>query len=215
MLFTVEGLLVGGFQILERSSLWGRIGYVSKGPVILPGRMPLAQYALEILQKVARRERLWALIVQLPDLCEEMLLKLAADAFMLNVLTGVNEATWVNDLGGNFEAVEQRMRRPTRQSIRQAKKRNVSIREGGRADLSTFFELMLSTCRRQRVKPNPPNERTLLALWDAAWPTGSIRLTFAEHEGQTLGGVDLYSLWSNGFLLQERLGLLGSTTPSE
>jgi len=33
------------------------------------------------------------------------------------------------------------------------------------------------------------NERTLLALWDAAWPTGSIRLTFAEHEGRTLGGL--------------------------
>ncbi len=189
VLFTVEGLLVGGFQILEKSSLWGRIGYVSKGPVILPGRMPLAQYVLEILQKVARGKRLGALIVQLPDLCEEMLLKLAADAFMFNVLTGVNEATWVNDLGGNFEVIEQRMRRPTRQSIRQAKKRNVSIREGGRADLQAFFKLMLSTCRRQRVRPNPSNERTLLALWDAAWPTGCIRLTFAEHEGRTVGGL--------------------------
>ena len=45
VLFTVEDVLVGGFQLLERSSLWGRIGYVSKGPVILADRMPLAQYA--------------------------------------------------------------------------------------------------------------------------------------------------------------------------
>ena len=96
-----------------------------------------------MLQEIARREKLWALIVQPPDMCEQMPTKLAVGAFMLNVLTGVNEATWVNDLHGSFEAIEQRMRRSTRQSIRQAKKRNVNIREGGRADIGTFFQLML------------------------------------------------------------------------
>lgn len=204
VMFTSEDV-VGGFQLLERSSWWGKIGYVTKGPVIVPERSLLMRYASETLRKVAEIEGLRALVAQAPDLCQPMQDSLAADGFKPDVLTSVNGATWVTELSGDFEAIEQRMRKSTRKQIREAKKRGVTIREGGREEISTFFQLMLSTCRRQGVKPNPVDEGTMLALWDAASPTRGIRLTLAECSGQTLAGLvcilfgSTASFWKKGW----------------
>jgi len=68
---------------------------------------------------------------------------------------------------------------------------------------------MLSTCRRQRVTPNPSDVRTILALWDAARPAGLVRLTFAEWEGKPLAGqVDIcfgqtVTQWKKGWSSSE------------
>lgn len=206
VLFTLEDTIIGGFQMLERPSWWGKIGYVSKGPVILPDSSLLLRYASETLRKVAEIEGLRALVTQPPDLCQPMQDSLAADGFMLDVLTSVNEATWVIDLTVDFETIERWMSKSARKQVRQAKKRGVSIREAKRDEISTFFQLMLSTCRRQGVEPNPADERTILALWDAASPTQSIRLTFAECAGQILGGLVCIlfgrtaSFWKKGWI---------------
>jgi len=188
VVLTLEDEIVGGFQILRRPYWWGGIGYLSKGPVVLPQPPETADYATEVLRKVSRRERLRALVVQPPDLCEQMPSRLAGGGFELDVLGEVNSATWIVDLRNGFEAVEQRMTKDARRRARQAVNRGVSIREGGRLDLETFFELMLSTCKRQRVDPNPPDVQHLFALWDAAHPAGCIRLFFAEYEGKPLTG---------------------------
>ena len=87
--------------------------------------------------------------------------------------------------------------------------RGVSIREGGRQDLDSFFELMLSTCRRQRVDPNPPDVRHLLALWDAVQSAGCIRLFFTEYDGKPLTGQiciafgNTVVLWKKGWTCTE------------
>src|ERR1019366_2785129 len=151
----VEDEIVAGFQILWQSSWRGRTGYVSKGPVVLPGYSGLAEYATALLQKLSREERLRALVVQPPDLCVQMSEALACNGFMQEMSAKVNDATWILDLGDGFDAVEQRMSAVKRRVARQAVKLGVSIREGDRRDLGPFFELMLSTCRRQGVEPNP------------------------------------------------------------
>lgn len=189
VLVTVEDEIVAGFQILWRSSWRGRLAYVSKGPVVLPGHCGLAEYATALLQKVAREEGFRALVVQPPDLCLQTSDSLASKGFMLDVLASVNDATWIIDLRDGFEAVSQRMHKETRQKAKQAINRGVAIREGGREDLETFFDLMLSTCRRQKVAPNPADVQQLLALWDAAQPGGCLRLFFAEYDGRPLTGV--------------------------
>jgi len=209
VVLTVDGEMVGGFQILWRQSWRGRIGYVSGGPVVLPGHPGLAEYATELLQKVARRERLRALAVQPPGLCKQMSARLAGSGFLLEVSADVNEATCVVDLRDGFEAVERRMSRETRRCAKLAVNRGVTIREGGRDDLQTFFELMLSTCRRQGAEPNPANVRYFLALWDAARPGGCVRLFFATYENQPLAGYvciifgQTVSLWKKGWTSTE------------
>ena len=188
VLVTVEGEILAGFQILWRSS-WGlRMGYLSKGPVVVPGHPGLADLTTALLRKTVRGEGLWALVAQPPDACLQMSGTLAVNGFMPNMLGRVNDATWIVDLRGGFEAVERRMGRTTRRNVRQAVSRGLKIREGGRQDVESFFELMLSTCRRQGIEPNPPDARHLLSLWDAAHPAGSIRLFFFEQEGKLLAG---------------------------
>jgi hypothetical protein len=188
VLITLEGKFAGGFQLLGQSSWPGRIGYVSKGPVILPGRPALEEYAIHLLREVAGREGLRALVVQPPDLCAEMSSKLESNGFMPNFLTKVNCATWIVGLKEGFEALEKNMSHTTRNLVRRAVKMGLTIREGGRQDLVTFFDLMLVSCRHQGVKPNPPELKHLLSLWDALFPSGCVRLYFAEYEGKPLSG---------------------------
>jgi hypothetical protein len=209
VVLTVDGEIVGGFQILWHRSWRGRIGYVSKGPVVLLGYPGLAEYATELLQKLARRERLRALVIQPPDLCRQMSARLAGSGFLLDVLGGVNEATWIIDLRNGFEAVERGMGKETRAKARRAAGRGLRIREGGKQDLGTFFDLMRSTCRRQGVRPNPSDVRSLLALWDAAHLTACARLFFADYEGIPIAGHicvvfgHTVTFWKRGWNLTE------------
>jgi lipid II:glycine glycyltransferase (peptidoglycan interpeptide bridge formation enzyme) len=93
------------------------------------------------------------------------------------------------DVRDGLPTVEARMRRTTRNEIRQARRAGVTVREGGRDDLGLFFELMTATCRRQKVVPNPASEPVLRAMWDAFASQALIRLTFAEHAGTALAGA--------------------------
>lgn len=216
VVLTLDGDIVGGFQILRLFRWWGSIGYISKGPVASAKHPELADYTVELLRKVSRGERLRALVVQPPDFCEQMGPRLRGSGFMPGPPIDVSRATWVFDLRAGFEPVEQRMARQTRRKVRQAVAKGVSIREGGRQDLESFFNLMLTTCRRQSVLPNPPDVRHLLALWDAASPLGCIRLLLADYGGKPLSGLiciafgKTFSLWKRGWN-----GMEGSRHPNE
>jgi peptidoglycan pentaglycine glycine transferase (the first glycine) len=188
VLLTLDGVTAGGFQLLWRSSFWGKIAYVSKGPVVLPNCSDIGYYALDLLKDLARRERLRALVMQPPDACRILPTIMASAGLELGTVAGVIDATWTVDVTGGFEAVTRRMRTEARKNARQALERGVTVREGRRQDLQMFFELMLSTCRRQKVSPNPSDARQLFALWDAA-PQGCVRLTFADYESKPLAAI--------------------------
>jgi hypothetical protein len=205
LVMTLDEEIVGGFQILWRPTWRGRTAYVSKGPVVLPGYPGLAEYAIELLRKLAAKERFRALVVQPPDLCEQTSSLLSLSGFDLDFLTGVNDATWIIDLEKGVKTVEQGMSKTTRRDIREAGNHGIRIREGGRDDIGTFFELMLSTCRRQKTAPNPADERTIFALWDVAPSNPNIRITLAEYQGKPLAGLACIlfghtaSIWKKGW----------------
>ena len=188
VVFTIENVIVGGFQLLKRSSWWGKIGYVSKGPVLWPDCPALSLYVIAILCKVVRREGLWALVIQPPNQCVQMSARLSAAGFLPNVLIDIIEATWIVDLRGGFEEVEKRMRKTARNQVRQAVKKGLTYREGEKEELGTFFDLMLATCRRQGVEPQPSDVRSFLALWDASREAGCARLSFVEYKGKPIAG---------------------------
>lgn len=205
-----EGRLMGGFQLLWRSSRFGRIGYVSKGPVLesLESRddaQLLDGCAAGLLKEVARRKKLRALIVQPPDSCDEMSEPLRLAGLLPGVPMGVNDATWIVDVSDGFAAVERRMDRAFRKCLDRARRGNLRVREGERADLTSFYELMLASCRRQNTDPNPSELRHLVALWDAAHPRGAIRLHVVEgDEGPVAGQLDVLfgktvTFWKKGW----------------
>ncbi len=216
VVLTLEDEIVGGFQILRRLRWWGGIGYISKGPVIAADHPEMADYATELLRKVSRRQRLRALLVQPPDFCQQMEASLGNGGFVFGAPVDVIRSTLIFDLRDGVEAVELRIARQTRRKARQAVARGVHIREGSRQDIEAFFHLMLCSCRRQGVDPKPSEVKDLFALWDAARPSGCVRLIFAEYEGNPLAGMicitfgKTLTMWRRGWN-----GMEGERHPNE
>ncbi len=204
-LLVADGVLVGGFQILARQTRFGRIGYVSKGPVAAPQAAPVAECILPMLQTVARQHRLRALVVQAPDQTTFAPSFFAQCGFVQNHLVNVASATLLIDTDCPFDQVLARLRRTTRLEIKRGQKRGIKVRQATEADLGTFFDLMLESCRRQGSSPSPSSVDGLRRIWAAFQQGNRIRLTLAEFDGTPIAGGlflcfgDRVTFWKKGW----------------
>jgi hypothetical protein len=204
-ILNVDGRISGGFQILTRQLRFGKIGYVSKGPVITHEEPALSEFLGEQLVAVTKKNRLRALIVQPPDESELNGTFLARHHFVPNHLISVVSATLLLDLSGGMADIEKRIRKNSLTKVRQARRRGVTIREGGEKDVDIFFSLMVSTCQRQRTQPVPSTPSSLMAIWRAFHPNGGLRLTLAECEGEPVAGMLCFrfgqrvTMWKKGW----------------
>jgi hypothetical protein len=207
-ILTREGRIIGGFQALTRKSSRGIIGYVSKGPVLLPEYSALTAYTVQLLREFADREKLQALVVQPPDLGDSELSVLDKD--FLPFLRKVQDATWLIDVSGDYEKVRKGFNKTTRSHLRKAGEYGFTAREAGRDELDTFFHLMRGTCERHGVIPNPPSVDHLYAIWDASHSESCVRLFFVEHEGKPIAGElclgfgKTLTLWKTGWNGEEK-----------
>lgn len=207
VLFYEKDTIVGGFQILSRSKRpIGRIGYVSKGPVILPSKEGLLPYMIDSLRKVVASRNIKILILHPPRLNAEALAVLADSGFMPNPIKDlVQNATVMIDLGKDEAALLASMKRQKKQNIKKAYDSGVTIREGSLEDLNAFFLLMQETCKRQGVAPNPPHLQSFVHMWNVFQPTGQIKLFFACYKGEDISGVlaipfgQTVNLWKFGW----------------
>lgn len=175
--------ICGGFQVLFRQTRFGRIGYISKGPVIseeTPGTIDLL---LDAVKASAQQLQLRAVVLQAPDVSRINSAVPANHEFLSNYLVSVNRATLLVDLSLGMEAIGRHIRRSTWLEVKKAQRRGVTIREGGEQDIPAFFRLMLATCKRQNARPSPATPEALLALWKAFHPH-KVRLTLAEFENE-------------------------------
>ncbi len=89
----------------------------------------------------------------------------------------------------NLEKTEQElligMKPKTRYNINLAQRKGVTIREGGQADLLSFWQLLLATASRNRFKLHPQNY--YLRMWESLSPK-YLKLLLAEYQGQLLAG---------------------------
>lgn len=177
----------GGFQLLWKRSRVGRIGYVSKGPVLPDETEQAVQAALERVADAARGARLAAIVLQPPDDSAISSGRLARGGYVAEPLQNVIRATGVISLDGGADGALGRMSRTARQDWRTARRQGLNLRSGSRQDLGIFFSLMCESCRRQRAAPNPSRLELLEALWDA-FP-GKVGLSFVEHEGRSRAGL--------------------------
>jgi len=141
-LFTDDGRILGGFQILCKKSRFGRIGYVPKGPVLPEGGPAGYERAIDRMVRAAHEHDLRALIAQPPDDCSEASGILKQKGFIGSHLLNVIDSTLVIPLDSDFNNVLRRMNRETRRRIRQSQETNLSLREGEKEELSVFFDLM-------------------------------------------------------------------------
>ena len=198
--------IIAGFQLLWRPTRFGRIGYVSRGPVAADETRETVDRLVELLIESVRRLRLAAMVVHPPARSQHTASRFPPDRFAPNRLLGIITATLFLDVSSGMEAVEAQMSQNTRKHIRQAARKGITVREGSQEDIGTFFRLMFETCRRQNVRPNPPTESAMRALWEAWRGSGGCRLTIAEYKRQPISGLlcmrwgDVLTLWKKGSL---------------
>jgi len=201
--FERAGQIQGGFQILHRKTRFGRMGYVSKGPVLADEDPDLQTQTLRVMQDTARKHGLRALIVQAPDQTRLTPGQFRGLGFLPNHLVNVVTSTLLIDVSCTMEEILARLRRTTMLELKRARKRGIKIREGERGDLGTFFDLMVETCKRQETSPSPASVATFQQLWDAFG--GRLRLTLAEFEEQPVAGTvclcfgDRVTFWKKGW----------------
>jgi len=196
IVLTMEDHIIGGFQILWKTTRMGRIGYVSKGPVLAEDDPELATFIVKLVQSQASRLRLRALIVQAPDF-GDLIARFLPQAGFLGMLPGkIINASCMLDLTQTSGNLEAGFSSSTRRDSRLAAKAGVIVREGTAAEISIFHELMAATCARQGVSPNPPSAEATAALWNSMSQGGHARLTFAVYRDEIISG-NLSILYGN------------------
>ena len=201
----VEGKIVGGFQLLWRRTRLGRVGYVSKGPVLEAEDPGLAASLAQLLRKAVTRLRCLAVIIQPPDFSKVFEQCLVGTDYDRNRLIGVIDATLLVDLRTGLVEATKRLHKSTRRNVRLGAQRGLSLVDGDESHLPEFFRLMCITCERQKTKPNPRSLEHLQAIWAAFAPSQRIRLSFARWQQELVAGqVSLlfgsrWTLWKRGW----------------
>jgi hypothetical protein len=198
------GRIAGGAQILWRQTRGGRIGYVSKGPVVSePTAMMSAALAGE-LTRMARQNRLTALIVQPPSSDHGADAILRSSRFSQTPLVDTITASLQVDVSAGVTSIEAAMNKTSRNQIRQARRKKIAICRGGEEDIDDFFRLMCSTAERIGVRPNPSSAEALRELYRAMGGGGRCRITFAEIDNRRMAGLfcirfkDIVYVWKKG-----------------
>ena len=205
--FSEKEMIIGGFQILARSKeFYGRIGYVSKGPVLGPQVLNRLPDIIGTMKKTARAYRIDALLVHPPDVYPEISRALEDHGFMPNMVKNlIQNATVVIDVEKDDDALFASVKRQKRQNIKRARDSGVTVREGSFEDLRSFHAFMLETCKRLGVAPNPSRIESLLLMWKIFQPAGKIRLFFAHYRGEDIAGIiaipfgNTVNLWKFGW----------------
>lgn len=203
ILLEPKQLEAGGLQLLWKSTRIGRIGYVSKGPVLAQEDQDSINLSLDALSTKARSLRLRALILQPPDQSQISAEDLGRHHFSDHSVPSVIHSTATIPLGGDRESVLARMSRQVRWEVRAALKRGAIVRRGDRADLPRFFELMCESSRRQNSSPNPSRLESLEVLWDRFG--SNVFLAFTRVADQNVAGLLMIAhgtrltIWKKGW----------------
>jgi hypothetical protein len=189
VLIEQEGRIFGGFQILWRRTRLGRIGYVSKGPVLASEEPKQVAFTVDLLSALVRLHHYRAIIVQPPDESRLLSTELLSRGFEPDHFMNVISATCMVDLSGPTGEWEKNLGRSKKVEIRQASRRGLTVRQGGDADIPKFFELMSATCVRQHVRPNPGSLEALRCLVQPFHATSEVSLSFAEYQKEAIACV--------------------------
>jgi peptidoglycan pentaglycine glycine transferase (the first glycine) len=180
--------IVGGTQILARRlPVWGRIGYISKGPVVTAGREDVMVALFAHLDKVARAYSIILLNIQ-PPVDEPFYMRPLHDfGFQQSDYYVVPPTTVLIDLAPAADDILAQMKKDGRYNVRRALREGVIIREGDEEDVQIFYELTKMTGDR---KDFPYYS---LEYYQEAWrlfaPRGMSKLYLAFYQDEPLAGI--------------------------
>ncbi|MDA7884869.1 aminoacyltransferase [bacterium] len=174
--------IVGGAQILIRNiRYFGNIGYIPKGPVYQQDNPQIANSLIQQLKKMAKAERINGLIVQPfePGIITETLLN---HGFRNCPIETSPTATVILDIQNELDDILAKMSKGMRNKIRRGQTRGIQCRQGEKADLPAFHQLLAQTARRRGFSIFDLDY--FEHMWDIFSPTESMQLFIAEYQGE-------------------------------
>jgi len=138
-----NGEIVGGAQMLLRPlTVFGMVGYVSKGPVIACDDPKVQEFVLDQMDRVSRQEHILFLKVQPPYGADGVAQRLTERGALPSNIGVVSRATARVDIRPDPEDMLARMTRSRRKAIRRSERKGVTVRQGTEEDLPTFLRLL-------------------------------------------------------------------------
>ena len=195
-----RGEIVAAAQVLLRPTPLGSLAYIPRGPVVNPARFDLVQHLMSATSRACRGRGALALKVE-PDWTDEPAQRQALETlgFAPSQQTVQAPRTIHVDLQAELEAILAAMKPKTRYNIRLAERKGVTIREGGRADLAAFCDLMVVTGERDGFGVH--SREYYIQAWQLFAPLGVGRLFLAEHQGQLLAGLMAFAVGRKSWYL--------------
>jgi lipid II:glycine glycyltransferase (peptidoglycan interpeptide bridge formation enzyme) len=194
-----DGVPVGGVQALTRRvGRLGTIGYVARGPAVLPGHDDLEERLAAQVTQIARKELWLYCVFDYPYQSHSLAAAMAADGFIPHPAgippSGLLSATLMVDLRPEEEKILGRMNSSVRRNIRRAERSGLSFALGGEADVPRFRELMLATCARRNSAPTPPQRDYFHHLWAELGARGWVRLFLVRHGDEIVSAAFAFAL---------------------
>lgn len=187
------GHIVGGAQVLmRRLPVWGRVGYITRGPVVASGRHDVMEALFDRIEQVARAKRLLILSIEPPAHESLYMQPLNVRQFRPSSFYVIPPTTVVVDLRQSEDEVLAQFKRGTRYNVGLALRKGIVVREGNETDLPKLFEWMKDTAAEN------PYYFYDLAYYQEAWrlfaPRGMLKLLMACFEDEPISGIIVLAL---------------------
>jgi lipid II:glycine glycyltransferase (peptidoglycan interpeptide bridge formation enzyme) len=177
------GRIVGGFQMFHRKvSIFGRAGYIPRGPVWVDDEVDLRRLLLDQIIALARAEHLSYLSVQATRNSARFADELLARGFRPSAFQVAPTATVLVDLTRSEAELHANLRSSVRRALRRAAARGVTVRIGSAGDLPAFHALLAASAQRHRFAP--PALEYFRKMWDLFSRTDDIVLFITERNGE-------------------------------
>jgi len=209
---TRDASIHGGAQLLYRSiPLAGAVGFVARGPVLTSDDPALAAAMATGLERLALACKVTYLVVQPSrERAEVMTPQLLRGGYRAapEIMAPHNTTTGLLDLSQGEATVLAGMRSSTRRNVRLARRRGLTVRAGGAADLPIFYSLLAATARRRGFSPPPAS--FFEAAWTTMAPVGMLRMAVAEFDGEPVSAFlwvvlgDTMNCWRGGWSGEHR-----------
>jgi peptidoglycan pentaglycine glycine transferase (the first glycine) len=182
-----EGVVVGGAQMLVRRFPWTiNIARIVHGPILNSYEPKLFELVVRDLMGLVRSEKIQYLAMEPSRSCN-LVSELCRWGFRTSHIYPTANASLVLDLSKGPERLLREMRRTTRNNIRIAEDRGITVREGNESDVGVFYKLLEVTSRRRHFHLEP--KQYYLDLWRQLKPLQLIQMFVAEHEGEVLSSL--------------------------
>jgi lipid II:glycine glycyltransferase (peptidoglycan interpeptide bridge formation enzyme) len=184
--------VLGGAQILlRRIPFLGRIGFISRGPVISHAHREVLTPLLDALCKAARQYRIQYLLLQPP--CGEDWLedRLNEKGFLRSIVSVAPEANVLIDLTPGEKVLLKRMTPRVQRYIRSAMRKGINIREGKEVDIPVFLHLLRTTAHAKGWLIF--SDGYYHNLWKTLHPTKNVRLTIARWGDKDIAALLVYA----------------------